>query len=58
MDVAALSAVMAHRQVHQQVSVSVAAKVKDNVEASGQNLIRMMEQSVTPNLGKSIDLRL
>ena len=58
MDIAALSVVMAQGQVQQQASVSLAAKVMDTAEVNAQNLIQMMEQSVNPNLGQSIDLKL
>jgi len=30
----------------------------DAVEASGDSFAKMMEQSVTPNLGQSIDIKL
>ena len=58
MDIAALSAVMANHQVRAQASIQVAAKVMDTAEVQGAALIKMMEQSVTPNLGKSIDVKL
>jgi len=49
---------MAHGQVQQQASVSLAAKVMDTAEVNAQNLIKMMEQSVNTNVGKSIDIKL
>lgn len=58
MDIAALSAVMANHQVRAQAGIQVAAKVMDTAEVQGAALIKMMEQSVTPNLGKSIDVKL
>lgn len=58
MDIAALSAVMMNSQVRQQVNVAVAAKVMDSAKVQGAEMARMLEQSVTPNLGKSIDVRL
>jgi len=58
MDIAALSVVMAQGQVQQQASVSLASKVMDNAEVNAQNLIKMMEQSVNPNLGSTIDVKL
>lgn len=58
MDIAALSAVMANQQVRQQASISVAAKVMDTAKVQSAELIKMMEQSVTPDIGRSIDIRL
>lgn len=39
------------------VGVAVLSKSLDTVEVLGQSMIRMMEQSVTPQLGQNIDLR-
>ncbi len=58
MDIAALSVVMAQGQVQQQASVQLAAKVMDTAEVNAQNLLKMMEQSVNPNVGQSIDVKL
>ena len=58
MDIAALSVAMANVEVAQQVGVSLAAKAMDNIEIQGQSLIKMMEQSVTPDLGQTIDVKL
>lgn len=58
MDVAALSVVMANQQVRQQAGVQLAAKVMDTAKVQSQELIKMMEQSVTPDIGRSIDIRL
>lgn len=58
MDIAALSVVMANSQVRQQVSVQLAAKVMDTSKTQADALIRTMEQSVQPNVGKSIDVNL
>ncbi|NLO08902.1 MAG: putative motility protein [Clostridiales bacterium] len=39
------------------VGVAVLAKNLDLIEELGQNMIKMMEQSVAPHLGQNIDLR-
>lgn len=39
------------------IGTAVLAKSLDNAETSGQDLVQMMEQSVAPNLGKNIDLK-
>ena len=40
------------------IGMAVLAKSLDTVEKTGQNMIKMMEQSVNPNLGKNLDVRL
>jgi len=39
------------------VSIAVLAKNLDTIETLGQDMIRMMEQSLSPHLGQSIDIR-
>lgn len=56
MDIAAMSVILAQGQVAQQASVQIAAKVMDMAEVQGAELIKMMEQSVTPDIGRSIDI--
>lgn len=58
MDIAGLSIAMSQSQTLTAVSTAVLSKSLDTVEQSGENLIQMMEQSVAPNLGQSIDIRL
>lgn len=38
------------------IGTAVLAKSLDTAETAGQDLIRMMEQSVNPDLGTNIDL--
>ncbi len=40
------------------VGVAVLAKNLDTLDQSGQSLIKMMEQSVQPGLGKNIDYKI
>lgn len=40
------------------IGMAVLSKSLKGAEQSGQNLIKMMEQSVNPNLGKNIDIKL
>lgn len=40
------------------VGLAVLSKNLDTIEQAGQNMIKMMEQSVQPNLGNTIDLKL
>ncbi|HWT75701.1 MAG TPA: YjfB family protein [Mobilitalea sp.] len=39
------------------IGMAVLAKSLDTAKQSGQDLIKMMEQSVNPNLGQNIDLK-
>lgn len=57
MDIAALSTVMKQGATMQKVDIAVAKKVMDTAIVNGEALTRMMEQSVNPNLGKSIDIK-
>lgn len=56
MDIAALSMNMAQSQVHSDVSVAVMNKSLDMLEAAGDGLLKIMEQSVAPDLGGNIDI--
>lgn len=40
------------------VGIAVMAKSLDNAQQSGDNLIKMMEQSVNPSLGQNIDMKI
>jgi len=39
------------------VGIAVLAKNLDMIEQAGQGMIKMMEQSVQPNLGQNIDYK-
>lgn len=39
------------------IGTMVLAKCLDSQEATGQSIVKMMEQSVNPELGQNIDLR-
>lgn len=40
------------------IGIAVMAKSLDSIRITGDNMIKMMEQSVNPNLGQNIDLRI
>lgn len=40
------------------IGMAVLSKTLDSAEQSGANMIKMMEQSVNPNLGKNIDMKI
>lgn len=58
MDVAAMSVVMKQGQLMQQVGVAVMKKAMESAEISTEALLQVMEQSVQPNLGQNIDIKL
>lgn len=58
MDIAGLSMALAQTKVMNDVSIAILAKSMDTSEAISESMIQMMEQSVTPNLGANIDIRL
>lgn len=57
MDIASLSMQTSALQASDMVSVAVFKKALETIEDSGEGMIQMMEQSVHPNLGQNIDLR-
>lgn len=58
MDIAGLSMALSQTKVMNDVSTAMLAKSMDTAEVIGDSMIKMMEQSVTPNLGANIDIRL
>jgi hypothetical protein len=57
MDIAGLSTSMSQSSLAQAVGIKVLSLAKDQTEAQAQNLIQMLGQSVHPNLGKTLDIR-
>lgn len=57
MDIPALSVAMSQSKVNSDYGVAMLKKTLDTVEESGASMIKMMEQSVNPNLGQNIDIR-
>ncbi|MDD3415317.1 MAG: YjfB family protein [Lachnospiraceae bacterium] len=56
MDIPLLSMSMANAQVQSNFGVAMLSKSLDTVEDSGDSMVKMLEQSVTPNLGGTIDI--
>ena len=56
MDVANLSMNLSSSRVINDVQVAVLKKSLDKLETTGDDLTKMMEASVTPNLGQNIDI--
>ena len=58
MDIQRVSIEMAANKVTEQASTAMLKKSLDNYKQTGEQLTKMMELSVNPNLGKNIDVRL
>jgi translation initiation factor IF-3 len=58
MDIPALSIAMSMDKVNTQWGIAMMSNALDNAEEVGDDLTKMMESSVTPNLGQNIDIRL
>lgn len=58
MDITQLSTALSMEKVATQVGTAVLGMTLDTIEQSGEGLTKIMEQSVNPNLGGNIDIRL
>ncbi|MCR5823382.1 MAG: YjfB family protein [Lachnospiraceae bacterium] len=56
MDIASLSPVLSQINTQSQVGVALLSKALDTQEEMGAEMIKMMEQSVTPHLGMNFDV--
>ncbi|MFC4711683.1 YjfB family protein [Planococcus dechangensis] len=57
MDIAALSMALSQMNVRQEASVSIMKKAMDQSETNSANVVKMLEQSVQPHIGGSLDLK-
>lgn len=57
MDIAALSMVMSQASLAQNVGIQVMSIAKNQAETQTQAMVEMLGQSVNPNLGKTLDIR-
>lgn len=57
MDIAAISTAVSLQNVDSTIGTLMLSKSLDCIEESGDSMVKMMEQSVTPHLGQNIDLR-
>lgn len=55
MDIAALSIALSQMNFRQEVTVSVMKKSMDQAESNRDIVVKMLEQSVLPHLGGSMD---
>jgi hypothetical protein len=58
MDIAAMSTVMSQSSLSQAVSLKVLNLAKDSAVQQGQQLVQMMNQSLDPNLGNTLDIKI
>jgi len=58
MDIAGLSMAMSTTRVVSDVSTAVLEKSLNTSKELGDSFIKMMEQSVNPELGQNIDIRM
>lgn len=58
MDIPELSMAMSMDRVNTEWGIAMMANALDTAEMVGDDLTKMMEASVTPNLGQNIDIRL
>jgi len=58
MDIAAFSMLNSQTQVMTNVNTALLSMSLDTIKTSGDNMVKLMESSVTPNLGQNIDIKL
>lgn len=58
MDIAALSMGLSQMKLSNEVSTSVLKMAMDNSQGQMDDLTKMMEQSVNPHIGASLDVKL
>ncbi len=56
MDIAAISMAMSQSNLMTNINVALLSQSLDTVETMGTDMVKMMEQSVQPNLGQNIDI--
>lgn len=56
MDISALSSLASATSAASAIEVALLKKAMDSFEDSGDDMVRMMEASVTPYLGQNIDI--
>ncbi|MDN3427875.1 YjfB family protein [Microbacterium sp. APC 3898] len=57
MDIAALSMALSQMNVRTEANVSIMKKTIDQAETNGQDVVKMLEQSVQPHIGSRVDIK-
>ena len=58
MDITAMSGIISQGQTITNVGVAMLSKNLDMIETLGDGMVKMMEQSVNPDLGQNVDVKL
>lgn len=58
MDIASLSMSLSQMKVANQASISVLKLTMDTAQEQMEDMTKIMEQSVNPNIGSNLDLKL
>lgn len=58
MDIAGLSMAMSTQKISTEIGTAVLSKSLDTIEVAGDNMIKILESSVAPNLGQNVDITL
>lgn len=58
MDIAAVSTAMSQMNLTSQIGTAVLSMSMDMAESAGDGLVKVLESSVTPELGANIDIRI
>lgn len=58
MDITTSSGILSQGQTMTNVGVAVLSKNLDMIETLGAGMVKMMEQSVNPDLGQNVDVKL
>lgn len=56
MNIAALSTELNMIETQNQIGVALLSKAMDNMEVTGDGMVKMMEQSVNPAVGQNVDI--
>ncbi len=57
MDIAAMASISAYAGLKQSVGIAVAKLSMDQNQSQSQDLLKLIEASVNPNLGSNIDIK-
>ena len=57
MYIAALSMALSQMNVRTEANVSIMKKTIDQAETNGQDVVKMLEQSVQPHIGSRLDIK-
>lgn len=57
MDIAAISVIYRQNALRQQAGIAIMKKTMENMQTDTQALIRLMEQSVHPHIGRNVDTK-